>query len=132
MAHSIVLLSINGLEPFVETVAHAQQWDDKTKFHVQLALDELVVNAFTHGQKESRIRVQIDIQQFDQKIEIDIEDNGVEFDPISLAEPNINASLQDRDVGGLGIFFVKKMMDKVAYQRVGMSNKVHLTKTICN
>jgi serine/threonine-protein kinase RsbW len=132
MAHSIVLLSVEALEPFVETVAYAQQWNEKTKFHIQLALEELVVNAFTHGKKEGRARVQIAIEQFDQQIEIDIEDNGVAFDPLTLAEPNTEASSEDREIGGLGIFFVRKMMDKVDYKRVGERNLLRLTKTIVN
>jgi serine/threonine-protein kinase RsbW len=130
MTHSLVLLSVSALEPFLDTVAHAQLWDERTKFHIQLALEELVVNAFSHGQSDQKIRVAISIRRVDQHIEIDLDDNGMAFDPTTLPAPDTQSSEQAREVGGLGVYFAKKMMDEFVYRREGPLNCVRLKKVV--
>ena len=52
------------------------------------------------------------------------------FDPTAKADPDINADMEDRNIGGLGIFLVKEMMDSVNYQRVKDENILTFTKKI--
>jgi serine/threonine-protein kinase RsbW len=49
-------------------------------------------------------------------------DEGVPFDPLALEEPDINAKLEDRKIGGLGVLLIRRVMDEVHYQRKGSSN----------
>jgi serine/threonine-protein kinase RsbW len=53
---------------------------------------------------------------------IEIIDWGIPFDPLSVPEPDINVPIEDHTIGGLGIFFTKKVMDEVQYRRDGQSN----------
>jgi anti-sigma regulatory factor (Ser/Thr protein kinase) len=59
-----------------------------------------------------------------------IEDDGPSFDPLSLAAPDVTASLEERRVGGLGVYLVRQMMDAVCYQRVGARNQLSMTKRV--
>ena len=59
---------------------------------------------------------------------IEIADDGRAFDPLQAPAPDIGASLQDRAMGGLGIYLVRKTMDTVAYRRQDGRNVVTLTK----
>ncbi|OPZ83138.1 MAG: Serine/threonine-protein kinase BtrW [bacterium ADurb.Bin429] len=53
---------------------------------------------------------------------IALTDNGVPFNPLAADEPDIHAALADRKVGGLGIYFIRKVIDEVQYQRVDDRN----------
>ena len=61
---------------------------------------------------------------------IDIIDNGSPFDPLQQADPDVTSSAEDRKIGGLGIFIVKKTMDSVCYRRNGDQNELAITKML--
>ena len=57
-------------------------------------------------------------------------DEGVEYDPLSKADPDVTLSAEERQVGGLGIFLVKKIMDGVEYKRDGQKNILTVVKKL--
>jgi serine/threonine-protein kinase RsbW len=59
-----------------------------------------------------------------------VEDDGPAFDPLLLPAPDVAASLEERKVGGLGVFLVRQMMDAVSYQRVAARNQLRMTKRL--
>ncbi len=59
-----------------------------------------------------------------------IEDDGPRFDPLSLPPPDVTASLDERPIGGLGLFLVRQLMDAVSYDRVGARNRLRMTKRV--
>jgi len=63
-------------------------------------------------------------------ITLQIEDDGKAFDPTVLDEPDTEAAIEERDAGGLGIHFVRTLMDTVQYRRVGDRNRLTMTKKI--
>ena len=63
-------------------------------------------------------------------MQIQIEDDGKEFNPLSYAEPDTDLSLDDRKIGGLGIHFVRKIMDDITYIRSDNKNILTLKKNI--
>ena len=62
----------------------------------------------------------------DTKLILEILDNGIPFDPLSLSEPDLTAHLSDRKVGGLGVFLIREMTDDVQYRRRGDANVLTL------
>ena len=66
----------------------------------------------------------------DDTIEFTISDNGMEFDPTDRPEPDITSGVEDRPIGGLGIFLVKNIMDSVTYRREKGVNILKLIKNI--
>ncbi len=59
-----------------------------------------------------------------------VQDDGPQFNPLSVPAPDVTASLDQRAVGGQGVFLVRSMMDTVSYQRVGARNQLTMTKHI--
>ena len=59
-----------------------------------------------------------------------ITDRGIPFDPLARRDPDINLSAEEREIGGLGIFMVKKTMDEVRYERIENQNVLTMIKKI--
>ena len=59
-----------------------------------------------------------------------ISDTGVPFDPLEKPDPDITKPAEEREIGGLGIYIVKKTMDTVSYARVGDENRLTMTKKL--
>ena len=58
-----------------------------------------------------------------------LEDDGLEFDPFrSAPEPDLDASVEERRIGGLGVYFVKSLMDEATYERVDNLNRITLVQ----
>ncbi|MEY2680903.1 MAG: anti-sigma regulatory factor, partial [Pseudomonadota bacterium] len=72
----------------------------------------------------------VSIQRLGDELNIVIEDDGIPFDPFSLAEPNLELSLDERAIGGLGVHFTRTLMDTYRYQRLDGRNRVELTKSL--
>ncbi len=66
------------------------------------------------------------------KIVIRFEDTGKSYNPLENPDPDLDKPLMERDIGGLGVFLVKKMMDNVEYSRVGNRNVLVMTKGMEN
>jgi anti-sigma regulatory factor (Ser/Thr protein kinase) len=96
-----------------------------------LALDEVLTNIISYGYPdpgEHTIIVRLAFE--DGCLRAEVEDDGVPFNPLTAAEPDTAAPLEDRKIGGLGILIVKKLMDAVAYERAGGKNILILKKRV--
>jgi anti-sigma regulatory factor (Ser/Thr protein kinase) len=90
-----------------------------------LSLDEVLANIITHGigdKGDREIAVRIDIGGG--YLSATVSDDGKPFDPLSLPEPDIHAPIEERKIGGLGIHLLRKLMDRVAYRRIGDRNEL--------
>jgi anti-sigma regulatory factor (Ser/Thr protein kinase) len=85
--------------------------------HIEITAEEAIVNVFNYAYPEGNGDVEVRCKEDDDSFIIEIVDSGVPFDVTSLAEPDTTATLSEREIGGLGIFFMKKMMDDVRYSR---------------
>jgi len=112
-----------------ESMANDFQFSEQIIFDVTLALEELLTNIISYGfldASEHIIEVEICIKET--KIEIDIIDGGTPFNPLEKAPPAINGNLQERTIGGLGIYLVKQKIDHIEYRRSCEKNIVKLIK----
>jgi serine/threonine-protein kinase RsbW len=97
----------------------------------ELALEEIFMNVVMHGSPEGGVpRVEVSLALCDGCLTLKIEDDGPSFDPLSLAAPDVTASLEERRVGGLGVYLVRQVMDAVSYQRLGGRNQLSMTKRV--
>jgi serine/threonine-protein kinase RsbW len=101
-------------------------------FVVSLSLDELVTNIVVHaGKKDPRAQeIVLRLKTVNKEVQVELEDDGCAFNPLELPEPDLNAALQDRDPGGLGIHLARTLMDCIHYSRVGRRNLLTLTKRV--
>ncbi len=111
----------------VEDLAMKEQWSPDLEFKVNLVLDELGVNIVNYGGEVSVIEVSLSSEE--ESITIEITDDGRPFDPLNDAvEPDTSAPIDERPIGGLGLFFVRTMMDEMHYRREQGKNHLALAK----
>jgi anti-anti-sigma factor len=97
----------------------------------ELALEEIFMNIVTHGSPPGAgQRVDVTLALADGGLTMTFEDEGPEFDPLSLPAPDVAAPLEERVVGGLGVSLMRQMMDSVSYHRVGTRNQLRVSKRI--
>lgn len=100
-------------------------------FQVNLALDELVTNIISYGYPDNSVHeVIIELRITDNQLVIVVFDDGVPFNPLEIPAADITKTAEEREIGGLGMHFVRKTMDSLAYQRVDGRNILSLTKTV--
>ena len=109
-----------NLEKFSEHVlqcAEKQGIDRKRLMQINLSLEEVLVNIcdYSYRDNEGDIEVICGLDN-DNRFVIEITDSGIPFDIHSFDEPDLNADISERKVGGLGIYLVKKMMDDIQYR----------------
>ena len=98
---------------------------------LNLALEEAVVNVMNYAYPEGQTgNIVLEAYANEERLKFVISDNGVPFDPTTTAEPDVAASIEDRSIGGLGIFLVRHLMDSVNYERVGGENILTLRKNL--
>jgi serine/threonine-protein kinase RsbW len=96
---------------------------------LNLVMEEALTNIILYGfEKGSKHTIEIDFKKESNNLLITISDDGHKYDPTLKADPDITLSADERPVGGLGIFLIKKIMDKVEYKRKGSRNILILTK----
>ncbi|MCY3791900.1 MAG: ATP-binding protein [Gemmatimonadetes bacterium] len=114
----------------IEALAEEENWSPDVTFQIGLAVEELGVNIVNYGHDDDKAHeIKIVISSEDETITIEIEDDGHAFNPlVDAPEPDLNAEVEDRTVGGLGIYLVRTMMDEVHYQRQQDKNCLTLVK----
>lgn len=100
---------------------------DDLQFKVRLCVEEVEENILCYS---GSTWVEVETNVENGQLTIEFRDGGIAFDPLAKADPDINASLDDRDIGGLGIFICKQMMDVVEYERKGDSNVLKMKVAI--
>ena len=120
---------IPRLHAFVQSIAEDAGLDQAMAMSLNLALEEAVSNiilyaypAGSEGQADLEATIRPD------RIDFRLSDSGIPFDPTTTDDPDIAAKLEDRPVGGLGIYLVKRIMDRVSYARVHGKNILSMTK----
>jgi len=94
-----------------------------------IAFDELLNNIISYGyEDDGSHEISIEVDYTDDAVAVTIKDDGMPFNPFLGEDPDISLSVEDRDIGGLGIHLVKQMMDEVSYTRATDMNIVRLIK----
>ncbi len=93
---------------------------------VELALEELAVNIITHAYGGAAGEFKISCGQKGSDFAIELQDGGAPFDPFERSDPDVSKPLEEREVGGLGIYLVKKLADRVRYERRGDINWIEI------
>ena len=97
-------------------------------FNLNLAVDEFVSNAINHGYPDGRSgEIVVQATHEGDRLEVTLSDDGDAFDPLTAPEPDIDASIEDRRIGGLGVHLVRKLADAFSYRREGGRNVLLLT-----
>ena len=110
----------------VEDLGSREGWPSALVFRINLVLEELVLNIMNHGYDGGLHEIEVTLTSEADALTIETEDEGRPFDLLNDApQPDLEAPLEDRPVGGLGIHLVRTMMDEIRYRRERDRN--HLT-----
>jgi serine/threonine-protein kinase RsbW len=110
---------------FVSSCAREYGFSNERISEIDLAMEEVLVNIFKYAYKDSGLDGDIEITcklADAQSFVVEIADSGIPFDIFSTREPDVTADIDERQIGGLGIFFVKRLMDDVRYRRESGKN----------
>ena len=119
---------LERLEPFLDNFFEQNKIDPSLLPSVNLALEEALANVIMYAYPEGvQGEVTLTAKVSDNAICIEISDMGVPFNPLQQKEANLNVSLEERQIGGLGIHLIKEIMDKVEYAREGERNVLTMT-----
>lgn len=104
----------------------------KTQTQIDIAIDELFGNIahYAYDPNVGPATVRVEVPKEPLSVVITFIDNGVPYDPLKKADPDITLSAEEREVGGLGIFLVKKTMDDVSYEYKNGQNILRIKKTL--
>ena len=122
---------MSRLSAFVDRLSELACLDEQTRSQIDLALDELVANVVSYAYPESQPgKVRIEARLRGRMLTLVLTDRGRPFDPTAVEEPDITLDVEDRPIGGLGIFLVRQVMDDVQYRRRDDKNVLTLRKQL--
>lgn len=113
--------SIKTVTEFMESTLEEWEAPIKVANKVQIAIDEIYSNiVYYSGAKNAKITVTTS----DEKLSLLFEDDGIPYDPTTAKEPDVTLSAEEREIGGLGIFMVKKMAADIHYENTDGKNRL--------
>jgi sigma-B regulation protein RsbU (phosphoserine phosphatase) len=119
------------LTAWLQEAAKLMHWNNKTLNTINLALEEWFVNIISYAFSDDYIHeIEVELRQTDNTVVISVTDDGIPFDPTVKPPNDIDAPLEERSIGGLGIHFIRNTMDKFEYQRKNNKNIITIHKVI--
>jgi len=119
---------LDEIRDFVGNIARSGGFSDKDIYNIQLASDEAASNIIEHAYENISDGVlEISCGLKGDVITIILVDHGESFDPSHVPAPNVNADLSERQIGGLGLYLMRKLMDEVRYEADAKNNRNTLT-----
>lgn len=119
--------SLEQLEQAVDRFSVRRDWPVSLDFKIKLILEEVVLNALNYGHLEKPTNVSLKITDLDKEVSIEILDDGKAFNPLKDAPvPDTDAPLEERPIGGLGVYLVKTLVSDISYERINDKNSLSI------
>ena len=114
----------------IDAFCEAQGLPPQIAYAINLSIDEILTNTISYGyDDDAEHLIELSFRVEDETLVVVIVDDGRPFDSSLSREPDVEATLEERALGGLGLFLVQQMMDDVAYKRSDDRNVITLTKS---
>lgn len=123
------LESLKEFRAFITECCEAHGITPEIVLELKLAVDEACTNIIQHGYKgmdPGSIILSFKIEE--EKILVEITDFGHIFEPAEAPQPDVEAALEDREIGGLGLYLIYQTMDNIEYEASGYGNTLTFTK----
>ena len=135
MEKSIILANniseITRLYEFIEELGNDFSLSTDIVFNLNLVLEEAVVNIINYAYpNEEHQSIYLSARMHEGSIVLVLTDTGKEFDPTAAPEADVTLSADDRQIGGLGIFLIRQIMNEVKYERIEGKNVLTLEKKL--
>ena len=124
--------NIEAVTDFVNEQLEALDCPMKAQIQIDIAIDELFGNIahYAYNPEIGKATVRVDVIEDPLAVPITFIDNGVPYDPLAKADPDTTLSAEEREIGGLGIYMVKKSMDDITYEYKDGQNILTIKKKI--
>lgn len=126
------LEQLADIRTYVSEAAHSLGGNQDDSFACELACDEAAANIFNHAFETRHGLVTITVWREDNKLVLKTHYHGRSFDPSKIPEPDLTAPLEKRPVGGLGLYFMRQLMDEVTFEFDAASGNVLTMRRIMN
>lgn len=125
------LAELSPLAAFIDTFLDPLQPDSQDVMAFQLSLEEIVTNVINHGYRDGAAHTfSVTLSTDGTNVTAVIADDAPAFDPLARGPVDINAPLEEREIGGLGIHLVKKLMHDIRYERRDGRNVLTITRAL--
>ena len=124
--------NIEAVTDFVNEQLEALDCPIKAQMQIDIAIDELFSNIahYAYNPEIGQATVRVEVIEDPLAVTITFIDNGVPYDPLAKADPDTTLSAEEREIGGLGIYMVKKSMDDITYEYKDGQNILTIKKKI--
>ena len=104
----------------------------KSKIQINIVIDEIFGNICHYAYKDSvgAVTVRVESGNTPKAVFLTFTDNGIPYNPLETEDPDITSSSEERKIGGLGIYLVKKNMDEMKYEYVDQQNRLWMEKRL--
>lgn len=129
---SATVENIETVTEFVDEQLEQLGCPMKAEMQINIAIDELFGNIahYAYNPETGDATVRVEVQEDPMAVKITFIDQGVPYDPLKKEDPDITLSAEEREIGGLGIYMVKKSMDEVTYEYKEGCNILTIKKNI--
>lgn len=124
--------NIEKVTAFVDEQLEALSCPMKAQMQIDVAIDELFSNIahYAYNPEVGPATVRVEVTQDPLAVVVTFIDNGKQYDPLAKEDPDVTLSAEERDIGGLGIYIVKKSMDDISYEYKDGQNILRIKKNI--
>lgn len=127
-----LIQNVDEVTDFINEQLEEMGCSMRIQTQVDIAIDELFSNIcrYAYGEGVGHAKVSVNELPGQNAVQITLEDSGIPFDPLAKEDPDVTLSLHERNVGGLGIFMVKKIMNDIQYEYRDGVNVLTITKKL--
>ena len=110
------LAQLASIREFVVESSRSLGSDEQAIRDLQLAVDEVCSNSIRHGYGGQEGQIEVSVERIGHSIRVVVRDWGMAFDPEQIPVPDLDLPLEERSLGGLGLFLVQQVMDDVRFE----------------
>lgn len=124
--------NMNTVTAFVDDFLDQIACPMKSKIQINIVIDEIFGNICHYAYKDSveAVTVRVESGNTPKAVFLTFTDNGIPYNPLETEDPDITLSSEERKIGGLGIYLVKKNMDEMKYEYVNQQNRLWMEKRL--
>ena len=127
-----VVDNLDAVNSFVHKSIEQFKVSKRTLMQIDLIVEEIFVNvaSYAYAPNTGSVKILIEAKEESHTVSLTFIDSGVPYNPLEKSDPDINLSVDDRQIGGLGIFLTKNLVDEISYKFVDGQNILQLTKSL--
>lgn len=124
--------NMNTVTAFVDDFLDQIVCPMKSRIQINIVIDEIFGNICHYAYKDSvgAVTVRVESGNTPKAVFLTFTDNGIPYNPLDTEDPDITSSSEERKIGGLGIYLVKKNMDEMKYEYVNQQNRLWMEKRL--